>query len=267
MDRINKAFDWGFGLVCGATSMVAMTFAFSTVIWYVSNVTVKCWSGSEASKRLSKQNNSCVIKIFGSIDSKMLREIQLQLNTNKHNSIDLIIDSIGGDVVNVLAIASLLHDFAGEVRTWIPFRAYSGATLIALSMISKGPVTVSPLAFFSPVDPIQKDDDHRHSLTGYRTQLDMLKCTKTAIVNHDIAVASELKIVANNIQALLEKHTLPLINDKLQKKQLLDVLLTGDISHESQIITPKLLQSLGLPIQIHAPPKFPQQIFDICHTI
>jgi hypothetical protein len=197
----------------------------------------------------------------------MLRTIQLQLQANTYESMDLVVDSEGGNVGSVQAIISLLLDFQGEIRTWVPFRAHSGATLITLCMLSKGTVTASSLAFFSPVDPILNDCKDgagcRHTLTGYRSQLDMLKQTPSVMESHDVAVAAELVVVAQDIRSVLQKYVLPLIKVPTQQSQLMSLLLTGAISHESQIITPKQLQALGLPIQIHNPTQFPQQIFNM----
>jgi hypothetical protein len=264
---VEEAFGWGFGLVAGASTAAGIIALGGSVGVALSDVVIRLWSTTP--ELFYMQNTSCVIEIFGTIDDKMLRKIQLQLKNNEHDSIDLIIDSGGGRVYPTMAIISLLQNFEGKVRTWVPYRALSGATLLALCMLSKGPVTVSSLAVFSPVDPLQSatnDDTRNRTLTAYRNQMALLedcKSNQNIIDNHDVAIAAQLKVVAQDIEQLLLTHPLSLVTDENNKSQLLKTLLTGEIAHESQVITPKLIQSLGLPIIIQNQYKFPPHIFDL----
>lgn len=91
----------------------------------------------------------------GSIAQDSIRQFvdQIELLPESTKNIDLIINSFGGDGLTSWRLITMLREFIGDdgkLTCFVPFYAYSAATLIAVGCDE---IFLHPLASLGPVDP------------------------------------------------------------------------------------------------------------------
>ncbi|MHC4502848.1 MAG: SDH family Clp fold serine proteinase, partial [Planctomycetota bacterium] len=100
--------------------------------------TVLCYFTGDRLNMTTKIGNDAV-----PIIAEHLREL-------RPASVDLVIYSLGGDVMAALSIMRCIRGFASTYHVLVPFRAFSAATLIAAGADS---IVMGPLGQLGPVDP------------------------------------------------------------------------------------------------------------------
>jgi hypothetical protein len=87
----------------------------------------------------------------------IIRKVQdCAKNGPNYPTLQLVLQTHGGSASATLRIAQTLQAYPGRVDTWIPRYAYSGGTLLALSVLHKGRLYMGPLSSVSTLD-LQRD--------------------------------------------------------------------------------------------------------------
>jgi hypothetical protein len=74
-------------------------------------------------------------------------------------AMDLVLDTPGGDSIATHRFAHFILNYPYEIRTWIPNEAASGGTILAITALSKGKVTMGQYAYLTRVNPMVSYND------------------------------------------------------------------------------------------------------------
>lgn len=111
------------------------------------------WQECKISKwKTSSGTQAHLIFLTGRIDTKFADTFTARVSALPiGDPIDLVIDTHGGEVCETYRVVYILSKWQGKVRAFIPRRACSGGTAIALCA---GTIYMDPFAYISPYDTL-----------------------------------------------------------------------------------------------------------------
>ncbi|MGB1012755.1 MAG: SDH family Clp fold serine proteinase [Nannocystaceae bacterium] len=146
----------------------------------------------------------------------------------------LVLHTCGGDLSDVARLARAV-DVHGNVEAWVPYRALSGGTVVALAAEK---IVLWPDACLGPVDP-----QLLVGWTGYFSAHSLDEVVKTKGQDADdlwVATSHEGQRAVRDVQTLLERYDVP--------AQALPRLLNHGNTHGFPIFLDEA-QALGLPVE------------------
>jgi hypothetical protein len=247
------------GSVAVLTGAALLANGIDRTLRYAANTFFK-WRKERNSllPEFESKENCAVIQCIGKICDAMYESVAKAVRLaeeQKKTTLNVVIHTIGGQSRAARQIAKLFLRFNGIVNVYIPMKAFSGGTLIALLLLGKGKVFVRKGTNFGPIDAVVDDT------TGAQAK---------AICDHKQGRASEFAIgvavafsrVELSMTALLDKHTLPFIEEK--KRAAFKALVDGSTSHHTEASFDDAdMIEVGVPLHILTSKEFPQAIFNI----
>ena len=192
---------------------------------------------------------------------------QIEQIDKKHNEIDFLIISNGGDPIAALRIINILKERFCKVNVLVPYVAYSAATVLALGADS---IVMHPYSNLGPVDPQvttinPRGERHAFSSEDVRNYIDFLK--DDAGITDQVNISKALDTLTQEVGALsigfskksqqltlslgrrlLEMHT----TDKSKAEAIVNALCSS-YYHHGYAVSRKEAKRIGLPIE--APQK------------
>jgi len=173
--------------------------------------------------------------------------------------IDIIIDSHGGKISSSDAIMNILLMHEGIINIYVPIKAYSAGSMLALCADN---LYLNHYSLLSPTDPQFEENDNNVPVKHY---LKLIKNKSVHCCNDDIIMKYyESQMLYNdnisNLKRILEKNYEGSVKNKIIKN-----FGYGDHPHEKQFNLDQL-DELGLEYLTPIPKQI-QDIFDLYNEI
>lgn len=201
-------------------------------------------------KMSSKTNNNIIVMahmeagLFGSmIMPSDIVKIEKALRKCNKKDVDFIIHTLGGDLFSSIKIATLIKNYEGKVRVFVPKHAMSGGTMIALGADE---IYMGKDAVLGQVDPQVGSLFKVFSTKAWK---EILKKKNVNKVSDDtIALSLIGKQATEEVYITLDKLLKNKIKNKDKRKKLIKFLADGDHNHGFQL-DKEILKKYGLNIK------------------
>ncbi len=181
-------------------------------------------------------------------------------------TLNLILRSSGGVIESPLPIVNLFREYFSTINVYVPEKAHSAATLIALC---GNKIIMSPLSSLSPIDPQisyqskgNKDEMlnfqfSTEDIYGYYKLLDKLRITDDNRIQalqflidsiQNPTLLGQIERVRDLIKIIADRILISNTIDET-KKQIIIKKLVEDIPSHNYLISRKEAKELGLPIK------------------
>ncbi len=190
------------------------------------------------------KENSKIVRCIGTVDDDMadvVYEVVRIAEDTKCDILDVVVHSTGGSKDRCKDIYRILQRFPGKTRVWIPSFASSAGCLIALALLSKGPVYVRKGTRISPIDAqinglSMKMNDAIVAITKERAPPEII-AAQTVYKQSDV---HQRKLIANVLH-----------DCKLDEKKIDNViyhLVSGEFDHQNTSFDDQEMSEMGLPV-------------------
>lgn len=181
------------------------------------------------------------------IDQKSADRIQkLFSELDENKTIDLVIHTNGGDVSSAKVICDVLLNHKGPIRIYVPYRAYSGGTMLSLCGTE---LYLDKNAHLSPFDP-QLYGFPSESIIGALRGRELSECSEPGSVLKDMCEKAN-KLINSVFERIKDKHD--------DSKKIYDNLVSGNLSH-SHILNIEECRDIGIKLNEGIPDKMKEII-------
>jgi hypothetical protein len=153
----------------------------------------------------SSKKDARVVMINGTIDVPMadtVRDQILSAEKDKITTLDVIINTKGGKWIAVYQILDALVRYQGSTRCWVPRVALSGGSIIACSLLHKGPVYAGRFSRFGPFDGVL------NSVTLHEAK-ELELCKQSKLSEEYNISKTRLKQVSDRLLVIATRYFLP----------------------------------------------------------
>ena len=183
--------------------------------------------------------------LFGGsmIDTNTMLKLSKALSKFKGKPFDLVLHTPGGEIFSSMFISRILKTYPSQIRTFIPFYAMSGGTLLALS---GSELYMSPISCIGPVDP-QLGNLFKFGSAKAWDKIVKFKGKKAEDSSISFAMMGNqyTKSIATHINNLL----LDRIPNAKQRLEFVRFLTSGEVEH-AYALRPTDVKKFGLPVKI-----------------
>jgi len=166
------------------------------------------------------------------IDDRGVLDLTNRLRKRRGEPTVLVVHTFGGDLSDVARLARAV-EVHGRVQVWVPYRAFSGGTLVGLAANN---IVLWPDACLGPVDPqlcVGWSGFSSHSL-------DHVVDKKKDVDEFWLATSREARRAFEDVKALLGRFRVP--------ESAMDRLLNAGNTHGFPIFLDEAIE-LGLPVE------------------
>lgn len=216
-----------------------------------------------------EKRNSTAVLFFsnGSINYlKVLDFLKIIRREPSINSLDLILDSSGGDIVMAVKIVEICKHYSQNFTVIVPFLAKSAATIIALSADD---LILGKVGELGPIDPQIKHPtlDMYFPASSIKNALEFLESSNDPDIKITMADKLDPLLIGAYIRSLDESKQylseLPIIKDSENREEIIQAF-TEKYLHHGYPITHEICDQLNLKFSLNlADDELEDLLYDI----